>query len=217
MLRVLVSLVLLLLSFIMNGQRPDLPKYEISGHIIDKETNAPLEYATIVLNPLNGKNITGGLTDNKGDFNFEAAGGIYNISIEFIGFKTYKIPQKEISNNLNLGTIYLEFGSETLDEVNIIAEKTTVEIKLDKKIYNVGKDLTVRGGTVSDVLDNVPSVSVDVEGNVALRGNDNVRILINGKAFRPCWLKLYGCIETTPCRSNRKSRSYHITLCKIRC
>ena len=70
---------------------------------------------------------------------------------------------------------------EDLDAVNIIAERTTVEIKLDKKIYNVGKDLTVRGGTVSDVLDNVPSVSVDVEGNVSLRGNDDVRILINGK------------------------------------
>jgi outer membrane receptor protein involved in Fe transport len=70
---------------------------------------------------------------------------------------------------------------ESLGEVTVIAERTTVEIKLDKKIYNVGKDLTVRGGTVSDVLDNVPSVSVDVEGNVALRGNDDVRILINGK------------------------------------
>jgi len=68
-----------------------------------------------------------------------------------------------------------------LDAVEIIAERTTVEFRLDKKIYNVGKDLTVRGGTVSDVLDNVPSVSVDVEGNVALRGNDDVRILINGK------------------------------------
>lgn len=68
-----------------------------------------------------------------------------------------------------------------MDAVEIIAERTTVEFRLDKKIYNVGKDLTVRGGTVSDVLDNVPSVSVDVEGNVALRGNDDVRILINGK------------------------------------
>ena len=77
--------------------------------------------------------------------------------------------------------ISLEIDLETLGEVEIIAERTTVEIKLDKKIYNVGKDLTVSGGTVSDVLDNVPSVSVDAEGNVALRGNDNVRILINGK------------------------------------
>ncbi|MDH5413353.1 MAG: TonB-dependent receptor, partial [Flavobacteriaceae bacterium] len=189
MVRVILSLVLLFISLFVNaqrpnmpsGQRPDIPKFEISGNVIDKETNSPLEYATIVLTPLKGKNITGGLTDNKGEFNFEAPKGIYNITVEFIGFKTFKFPQKEISDNIKLGTIYLEFDSETLDEVNIIAEKTTVEIKLDKKIYNVGKDLTVRGGTVSDVLDNVPSVSVDVEGNVALRGNDNVRILINGK------------------------------------
>jgi len=82
---------------------------------------------------------------------------------------------------MNLGTVSLEMNTETLDEIEIIAETTTVDIKLDKKIYNVGKDLTVRGGTVSDVLDNVPSVSVDVEGNVSLRGQDNVRILINGK------------------------------------
>ena len=75
----------------------------------------------------------------------------------------------------------MEIDAQALGEIEVIAERTTVEIKLDKKIYNVGKDLTVSGGTVSDVLDNVPSVSVDVEGNVALRGNDNVRILINGK------------------------------------
>ena len=82
---------------------------------------------------------------------------------------------------LILGSLKLEADLQALEVVDIIAEKTTVEIKLDKKIYNVGKDLTVRGGSVSDVLDNVPSVSVDIEGNVALRGNENVRILINGK------------------------------------
>ena len=71
--------------------------------------------------------------------------------------------------------------ADELDEIVIIAEKSTVEIRLDKRIYNVGKDMTVRGGSASDVLDNVPSVDVDVEGNVSLRGNENVRILIDGK------------------------------------
>jgi len=75
----------------------------------------------------------------------------------------------------------LEVDAQTLNEVVVVAEKSTVEIRLDKKIYNVGKDMTVKGGTASDVLDNVPSVSVDVEGNVSLRGSENVRILINGK------------------------------------
>ena len=68
-----------------------------------------------------------------------------------------------------------------LDEVELVAERTTVELRLDKKVYNVGQDLTVKGGSVTDVLDNVPSVSVDVEGNISLRGNSSVRILINGK------------------------------------
>jgi len=158
-----------------------MPKFQISGKIIDKETQQPLEYATIVLTSIRSKKVTGGMTDSNGTFNFEVNRGMYNISIEFISFKTHHIPNKKISEDVNFGTITLEVDAETLDEVEVIAEKTTVEIRLDKKIYNVGKDLTVRGGTVSDVLDNVPSVSVDVEGNVALRGNDNVRILINGK------------------------------------
>ena len=156
-------------------------KVEISGKVIDKETQQPLEYATVVLTSLRTKKVTGGLTDKNGNFAIETNRGIYDISIEFISFKSYKLLKQRILKNINLGTIPLQIDSEALDEVEIIAEKTTVEIKLDKKIYNVGKDLTVRGGTVSDVLDNVPSVSVDVEGNVALRGNDNVRILINGK------------------------------------
>ena len=156
-------------------------KFSITGTVIDKETNQPLEYATIVMTPVNGDNITGGLTDEKGHFSVEVPKGVYNISVEFISFKTYRLPNRDIDKDMNLGTIFLEVSSQQLEEVELIAEKTTVEIKLDKKIYNVGKDLTVRGGTVSDVLDNVPSVSVDVEGNVSLRGSDNVRILINGK------------------------------------
>ncbi len=156
-------------------------KVEITGKVIDNDTKQPLEYATVVLTSIKNKKISGGLTDKNGNFNIEVITGMYNVSIEFISFKTYKINSTTIASNTNLGTISLVADSESLDEVEIIAEKTTVEIRLDKKIYNVGKDLTVRGGTVSDVLDNVPSVSVDVEGNVALRGNDNVRILINGK------------------------------------
>lgn len=164
------------IAFTLNAQ-----KFKISGSVIDQETNQPLEYATIVLKPTNDGAIDGGLTDSNGYFNIDVRKGTYDISVEFISFKSYRLPNKTINSDLNLGEIILAADSKALDEVEIIAEKTTVEIKLDKKIYNVGKDLTVRGGTVSDVLDNVPSVSVDVEGNVALRGNDNVTILINGK------------------------------------
>ena len=177
----ILTLILFCISLSITGKEPSLPKFQISGKIIDKETKEPLEYATIVLTSLKTQKISGGLTDSKGEFNIEVSRGLYNISIEFISFKTYKISNKLIDENLNLGTIALEVDAESLNEIEIIAEKSTVEIHLDKKIYNVGKDMTVKGGTASDVLDNVPSVTVDVEGNVSLRGNENVRILVNGK------------------------------------
>jgi hypothetical protein len=158
-----------------------IEKINLTGKVIDNDTKQPLEYATIVIKSLDGKIITGGITDIKGEFNIQIAKGVYDISVEFISFKSKLFKSKEISGNTDLGTITLEIDAQSLSEVEIIAEKSTVEIRLDKKIYNVGKDMTVKGGTASDVLDNVPSVTVDVEGNVSLRGNENVRILINGK------------------------------------
>ena len=175
-----------LLLFSARAQKPqaisEKSEVTISGNVIDEETKEPLEYATIVVfSKLKNAVITGGITDSKGDFSIPVEIGAFDIRIEYIGFKTQIIENKRITNDENIGKFSLILDVEALDAVEIIAERTTVEFRLDKKIYNVGKDLTVRGGTVSDVLDNVPSVSVDVEGNVALRGNDDVRILINGK------------------------------------
>ena len=175
-----------LLLFSARAQKPqaisEKSEVTISGNVIDEETEEPLEYATIVVfSKLKNAIITGGITDSKGDFSIPVEIGAFDIRIEYIGFKTQIIENKRITNDENIGNFSLILDVEALDAVEIIAERTTVEFRLDKKIYNVGKDLTVSGGTVSDVLDNVPSVSVDVEGNVALRGNDDVRILINGK------------------------------------
>ena len=174
----------LIFSTFSFGQLPSEAKREVivSGKVLDKETGDPLEYATVAF--INSKTkaiVTGGITDMNGIFSIPVNKGQYTITIEYISFKKITLNNKLITEDINLGTFNLELDIEALDAVEVIAERTTVEIKLDKKIYNVGKDLTVRGGTVSDVLDNVPSVSVDVEGNVALRGNDDVRILINGK------------------------------------
>ncbi|NND25901.1 MAG: TonB-dependent receptor [Flavobacteriaceae bacterium] len=162
---------------------PNLQKEVIvSGSIIEKDTGVPLEYATVAFfSQLENRIVTGGISDVDGNFRIPVPAGVYDISIEFISFKKVTISNKKLIQDENLGSFALEIDAESLDEVEIIAERTTVEFRLDKKIYNIGKDLTVRGGTVSDVLDNVPSVSVDVEGNVSLRGNDDVRILINGK------------------------------------
>ena len=163
------------------SQKPQNNQISITGNIIDSNTKEPLEYATVVLNNIETKQLSGGITDEKGNFTIKIIPGTYDISFEFISFKTIKISKKIINSSLNFGTIKLSEDSDKLDEIVIIAEKSTVEIRLDKRIYNVGKDMTVKGGSASDVLDNVPSVDVDVEGNVSLRGNENVRILIDGK------------------------------------
>lgn len=174
--------VVLIFTFLnVFSQKPQNIQISIIGNIVDSKTNEPLEYATIVLNNQKTKQLSGGITDEKGNFNIKVNPGIYDISFEFISFKTIKLPNKTINSSINFGTIKLSEDSDKLDEIVIIAEKSTVEIRLDKRIYNVGKDMTVKGGSASDVLDNVPSVDVDVEGNVSLRGNENVRILIDGK------------------------------------
>ncbi len=180
----ILTLGLFVLTAPAQGPQVGQPQKEVTvtGNVVDQETKEPLEYATIVFfSKQENKIITGGITDAQGNFSIPVETGTYDVRIEYIGFKTQTIEGKAITKDENIGNFSLALDVASLAEVEIIAERTTVEIRLDKKIYNVGKDLTVSGGTVSDVLDNVPSVSVDVEGNVSLRGNDNVQILINGK------------------------------------
>ena len=178
----LLIVVLFILShnYIMGQKNVNLVL--VSGKIIEIETNQPLEYATITFfSKVENKMKGGGITDPDGNFSISIPQGTYDVSVEYFSFENITKLNVNFNQDTNLGTLKMNSDLQALDAVDIIAEKTTVEIKLDKKIYNVGRDLTVRGGSVSDVLDNVPSVSVDIEGNVALRGNGNVRILINGK------------------------------------
>ena len=180
--KVFIFLLLSYFTTTFGQEKKDIKKIKISGKIVEKSSNLPLEYATIRFTDFTtNKVVTGGITNPSGEFTIEINPGVYNISYEFISFKTLEVKQKTLNESSNLGIIALEDESKKLEEVVIRLEKTTVEIKLDKKIYNVGKDIMVKGGTVSDVLDNVPSVSVDVEGKVSLRGNENVTILIDGK------------------------------------
>ncbi len=180
--KLLLALLLISSSILIYSQKRQIStKYHVTGKIIDKESKQGLEYATLIFTPKQGKRITGGITDRNGKFDIEVRKGSYTVSIEFISFKTRKLAELLINRDTDLGTITLSPDMEALDEVEIIAEKSTIEIHLDKKIYNVGKDMTVKGGNASDVLDNVPSVTVDVDGTVSLRGNESVRILIDGK------------------------------------
>ena len=156
--------------------------FNVSGIVTDSETFEPLEYATISLQHKRlPEKIFGGLTDENGKFSVEVNPGIYDVIIDYISFKSYSNDSLLISRDTDLGSIELNIDVEMLDEVEVRAETTQVEIRLDKKIYNVGQDITVKGGNVSDVLANIPSIDVDFDGNISLRGNSNVRILINGK------------------------------------
>lgn len=162
--------------------KPQVSKIKISGKVVEKGSKQPLEYTTITFtNGTSTKAISGGITNSKGEFNIDIIPGVYDIKIEFILFKPITFKDRKLLEKTNLGEIALVEDAAQLSEVVVRAEKTTVEIKLDKKVYSVGNDLLVKGGTVSDVLDNIPSVSVSAEGAVALRGNESVTIFIDGK------------------------------------
>ena len=157
-------------------------KVDVTGKVVDKDAGVPLEYATITFKDVTGERAPqGGVTNFDGEFSIEVYKGTYDIQVEFISFETKTYENRELTEDFSMGTISLGLDSDSLDEVIVRSETTQVEVRLDKKIYTIGKDLTTQGGTVTDALQNIPSVSVDIEGGISLRGNENVRILINGK------------------------------------
>ncbi len=160
-------------------------KGTITGKVIDATLSEPLPYVTIVVKNTNGETITGSITDDNGEFKInDLPDGKMNVSVQFIGYKTQT---KEINitsdtKNINLGTFVLEEEATGLDEVTVVAEVSTIEQKIDRKVVNVGKDLTTAGATASDIMNNIPSVNVDQQsGNISLRGNENVRVMVDGK------------------------------------
>ena len=168
-----------LIPYVINAQQGSIT---VSGTILDQDSKTPLEYATISLFNVNDSIVKyGGISDLNGKFNLEIIKGNYDIKLNYISFKEVTINNVTISKTKDLGNILMSIDENILDEIELIGERTEVEIKLDKTVYNIGKDLTLRGSSVSDVLDNLPSVAVDIDGNVSLRGNQSVRILINGK------------------------------------
>ncbi len=187
---ILITILLILLVSAGFGQRPGgkrgpRPTATITGTIVDNDTQTPLEFATITLFSLRDSSVAGGIiTDDAGKFLLETKAGRYFAKIEFIGYQPYTIDQIKLGrDNLNadLGIIQLSGDAEMLEEVEVVGEKSTFTMSLDKRVFNVGKDLTSTGANAAEILDNVPSVTVDVEGNVELRGSGNVRVLINGK------------------------------------
>lgn len=177
-----ISIITLLFSIhFLNSQTAN--DIKIIGQVLDKNTNQPIESATVII--ANSKKldpITGATTDMNGKFSVTTNASNFYIEVSFIGYKKSlfnKPPKAEAT--IDLKTIYLEEDLESLSEVMIIAEKSTTEFKLDKRVFNVGSDLASSGSSALEVLNNVPSVNVDIEGQISLRGSQGVQILINGK------------------------------------
>lgn len=169
------------LSYTVIGQS----KGTVKGRVTDSSAVAQLSFASIrVFNNADKKLANGTVTTESGDFAIELLFGQYYAVIEYMGYKPFTTPVFTLSGEKtihDLGAIKLLSSSGTLDEVVVQAEKSSMQLSLDKRIFNVGRDLANAGGSATDILTNIPSVSVDPEGTVKLRGSDNVRILIDGK------------------------------------
>ncbi|MCU0402650.1 MAG: TonB-dependent receptor, partial [Algoriphagus sp.] len=159
-------------------------KGRVKGVVTDKTNAEPLPFATVGIFSQKDSLIGGGITDEDGKFQVDLPFGQFYALVEFMGFEAVKSPVFSLSrenSNLDLGTLSLSVTASDLNEVVVQGEKTLMEISLDKRVFNVGKDLANAGGNASDILMNLPSVAVDPDGNVSLRGSSNVRILIDGK------------------------------------
>ncbi|RKS53834.1 outer membrane receptor protein involved in Fe transport [Gillisia mitskevichiae] len=177
---------------------------QISGMVVDKDLGDPIPYATVLINNAEGKLVSGNSSQDDGSFIIkDIPEGTYTLQVQFIGYKTYSKSIEISSGNklINIGSIQLEADIASLDDVTIVAERSTIEQKIDRKVINIGKDLTTTGASASDIMGNLPTLTVDQDGNIAMRGNDNVRILVDGKPTNVPAAQLLKQIPSTSIKS----------------
>lgn len=163
------------------GERPS--GIEVTGKVLEINSQQPVEFATVMIgDPETKKPITGTTTGSDGTFSIRSKTNDFFVEISFIGFEKKTVTDFTIERGkVDLGTILLTENSQQLEEAVVRAEKSNTEFKLDKRVFNVGKDLSNTGASALEVLNNVPSVNVNIEGEISLRGSQGVQILINGK------------------------------------
>jgi len=181
------SLIVLLLVtqtlLAQKGKGGSRDQFIVKGKVIEAASMQSIEYATVtLLEKETGKIIAGGITEEGGGFRLSSKSKNIYLEVSFIGYETKRIDELSfIGKEVDLGMIKIGEDSQMLDEVVVTAEKSTTEFKLDKRVFNVGTDLSTTGASALEVLNSVPSVNVDIEGAVSLRGSSGVQILINGK------------------------------------
>jgi hypothetical protein len=196
----LLIILYLLMSSIALGQNRRMMGGSISGQVLDSTLQTPIEYATIILfNQKDSTQIAGISTDGNGFFNLtEIRPGAYYLQVGFLGYHVKTIDNINISRgsrDVDLGDIPLTQTSLTIRGISVTAEKAALEYRIDKKVINVDRQLTAASGTAVDVLENVPSVSVDLDGNVQLRGSSSFTVLIDG---RPSILDASDALQQIP-------------------
>ena len=159
---------------------------KISGIIVDSTTNKPVEFASVALiDPATNRPVDGTICDDKGQFTLsKVPTGTFRLLVSFVGYKNRTIPKVSIDGrrqDVNLGKILVAPEVRTLNEVTVTGQAAMIEEKVDRLVYNAEKDITSKGGDATDVMRKVPMLSVDLDGNVSLRGSSNVRVLINNK------------------------------------
>jgi len=162
------------------------PSGIIRGKVAEEGTNDPMEYATVAVYTVEDSSLVGGtVTDLEGKFELRRMPfGEYYIVTNYVGYNEKVIEPVMVtseSRQVDLGLLELTVNTQAIEEVEIVADRKHVEYRLDKKVVNVSQSLTAAGGTAVDVLENTPSVSVDIEGNVTLRGSSSFTVLIDGK------------------------------------
>ena len=175
------TLFVFFLQISLYAQKP-VSAYSISGKIVDnQDISVPFANAAVYSNE-DSTLVGGAASDMNGAFSVNIKPGKYYLKISFLSYQERIIPNINlIDSDIDVGTVILEPDSRLLETVEIEGERSQMELQLDKRVFNVGSDLSSSGGNAADILNNVPSVNVEVDGTVSLRGNENVRILINGK------------------------------------
>ncbi len=197
-----LGLFVLVSIFLCNNLSAQTHVSNVKGKIIDSLSSNVLPASTIQLFESSQKKwVKGNTAGENGAFSVELPFGVYFAVIEHTGYVSYTTSAFTLSaahSNYDLGTIRLVSTATVLNEVTVQVEKSFMQLELDKRIFTVGKDLANAGGSASDILTNIPSVSVDGEGNVKLRGSDNVRILIDGKPSGLVSFKGSGGLQQLP-------------------
>ena len=177
---------------------------KVSGKVVDSKSNAPIEYATIaILHTSDSSLVSGSVSSSNGSFAIDKVPyGRYLVRVSFMGYATYYYPQPVVLSaskpSAALGKILLAPNATMMDVVEVSAERSMVEYQLDKRVINVDKNIVTGGGTATDVLENVPSVAIDNDGNVTLRGSSNVKVLINGRPYELLGNDLETLLEQIP-------------------